>query len=317
MQEKRCCVCDTPLDDAVQLVGGRYFCERHLKKAAYERKGVWLSTLFGIVGSVALVVLVTLLEPALAPLIRSGGTGKIVESVVLALLPALIWLLVFYRLDSVEPEPKGFVIGLVVLGAVLAQGVAVPFIDTVFKGNAWLSKLGLLPEIIAAILTYGAVQEYLKYAAVRFTVYGSQEFDERSDGIVYGSAAGLGFAFMINLGYLLGLDGMDLSVAVSRVAITTLSHACAGGISGYFLGRAKLEEMPFWWLPLGVLCAASVNGLVRVLTMEVSQVGLSFQPIYGLALAAVVAAGAFWLLFFLIRKANSQTIKTARQEVKA
>ncbi|MCX7025076.1 MAG: PrsW family glutamic-type intramembrane protease [Spirochaetes bacterium] len=288
-----------------------------MKKAAYERKGVWVSTLLGIAGSIVLVLLVSLLEPVLAPLLRAGGGGRLVESLVLALLPAFIWLVVFYRLDSVEPEPKGFVIGMFILGAILAQGVAVPVLDKLFDVNSWIGRTGLAGRILVSILTFGVVQEYLKYAAVRFTVYGSQEFDERSDGVVYGSAAGLGFAAMLNMGYLLGLDGMDLSVAVTRVVITTLAHACAGGISGYFLGRAKLEDMPFWWLPLGVLVAAVVNGTERIFLQEVSQQGISFKPIYGLALAAVVAAAAFWILFYLIRRVNSQTIKSAREEVKA
>ena len=47
----------------------------------------------------------------------------------------------------------------------------------------------------------GFIQEFLIYAALRYTVYYSPEFDERVDGIIYAAAAGLGYATTLNLQY--------------------------------------------------------------------------------------------------------------------
>ena len=40
--------------------------------------------------------------------------------------------------DRVEPDPKGYVLGVFALGALLAAGVGQPLIDQVFRVSQWL-----------------------------------------------------------------------------------------------------------------------------------------------------------------------------------
>lgn len=310
MANEICCVCNAPIEGEVKSIGDRYFCERHYQHVTQDRKGIWRSTLALIGGLVIFAGLMALVGPMLTPLLSNGG--RVAVGIVIALVPAALWLVIFYLQDRLEPEPKTYILSIFLLGALLAQGVALPLVRDVFRVQDWLSSSGSLFQILGEILIIGFIQEYLKYAGVRFTIFRSSEFDERVDGIIYGAVVGLGFATMLNFDYILGNQGVQLGVGTTRITIEALAQASFAGISGYFLGRAKFEPMPMWWLPAGVTLAAGLNGLVSYFLEEVSMQGLIFTPTYGLILAAVVAAVTFAVLFTLIRRLNVATLAIAR-----
>ena len=69
------------------------------------------------------------------------------------------------------------------------------------------------------------------------------EFDERTDGIVYGTRAGLGFALVENVGYLLGAKSTPgfLLMFVVRAVLTVPMHAVTGGMMGHFAAWRRFE----------------------------------------------------------------------------
>ncbi|MFC3918368.1 PrsW family glutamic-type intramembrane protease [Deinococcus metalli] len=157
-----------------------------------------------------------------------------------------------------------------------------------------------------AVLVVGMVQEFLKYAAVRYTVYTTPQFDHRIDGVLYGASAGLGYATVLNVQYILDHGGVDLGVGAIRVAITALAQASFAGLSGYALGRAKFDRRPALWLPAAVGGAALLNGAVSVMLRDLPWVGgLDFRPEYGLVLAVLVAGTTFAFLFTRMRGLNA------------
>jgi len=309
MQEPICCVCHIPVSQSARRLGNRWYCDIHYQKVTQDRRGLWVSTVVGVVALLAFVGLVSLL--ANVTQLSLTGTPLVLVGIVLSLVPAVIWLGVFVQQDRLEPEPKRFILGVFVLGGLLAQAVGIPAIRDLFRVQDWLTVSRPLVNLLGSILIIGFIQEYLKYAGVRFTVFGNSEFDERVDGIIYGAAIGVGFATVLNINYVVGSGGVHLGIGVMRIVIVTLAQATFAGVSGYFLGRAKFEEMPFWWLPAGVTLAAVLNGVVSVLLQEVSTQGLRFTPAYGLVLAAAVAGATFAVLFVTIRRINAATLAEA------
>src|SRR5687768_14713885 len=67
-----------------------------------------------------------------------SGLGLIVVGVILALIPAAIWLAVFYQQDRHEPEPKSYVLAVFALGAVLAAAVGEPLLRNFFGVQNWI-----------------------------------------------------------------------------------------------------------------------------------------------------------------------------------
>jgi protease PrsW len=308
MANEICCICDEPIEGTVMTLGSRHFCQRHYQRLTQDRKGVWNSSIILVAGLVIFALIVSALAPALAGSLRGGGL--IATGVVLALVPAVLWLGVFYLQDRLEPEPKAYVLGVFLLGAVLARAVGQPLIRGFFEVNEWAgSSLGL--KLLAGIFIVGVIQEFLKYAAVRYSIFGSEEFDERVDGIIYGAAAGLGYATMLNIDYVAGTGGVSLGIGVMRIVVAALAHASFAGVSGYFLGRAKFENMGPLWLPAGLLLASVLNGVVTVALGQISRTGLQVTPVNGLILSAIVAVVVFGLLFVTIRRSNQANLAKA------
>ncbi|MDO8673898.1 MAG: PrsW family glutamic-type intramembrane protease [Dehalococcoidia bacterium] len=305
----KCCVCDRLIDGEGFTLGGRHYCATHYRNVTRERRAAAQPIIFSIIGTVVFVALVAWLADLIKPSI--AGEGLVALGVVLAIVPAFLWLVAFYYQDRLEHEPKGYVLGVLLLGAILAQGVGQPLIRDVFKVQSWLGA-DLLTTLLGMIFVVGFVQEFLKYAVVRYTVYRSVEFDERVDGIIYSAAAGLGYATMLNLQYVVSSGGVDLGVGALRVAVAALAQASFSGVVGYFLGRAKFEAMGVFWLPIGLTLAAVLNGIVNFALGEVTTLGgVVFNPWYGLVLAAVVAGATFVILFTVIRRLNAATLASA------
>lgn len=273
-------------------------------KSIHERKHVWRDEILLIVVMCVFVGIVYALDGALKP--QFTPSTLLLTGVFLALVPAFIWLVFFYLQDRAEPEPKGFVLGVFALGALFASGVGIPVVEGLFRVSHWLYT-DTLSKIIGGILVVGFTQEYLKYAAVRYSIYNSDEFDEPTDGVIYATAAGLGYATVLNINFVVSNGGVDLGAGVIRMAVVALAQAAFSGITGYFLGRAKFESEPIWWMPLGITLAAIFNGVFTWLQVIVTQPSITLSgsttPTWmGLVLAAVVALTTTGVILWLVRR---------------
>jgi protease PrsW len=301
MNQNSCCVCGKAGE---KNIGVRWFCEQHYASATRARPGSWRALLALVLVLVVFVALVYTLDAAIKPVFT--GSTLVLIGIVLALVPAAIWLVFFYQQDRLEPEPVGYILGVFALGALLAAAVGTPLLDNVFRVGNWLYT-NTLTTILGSILVVGFTQEFLKYAAIRFSIYNSGEFDEPTDGIIYATAAGLGYATVLNIHFVVSNGGVNLGAGVIAMTVVALAQASFAGITGYFLGRAKFESDPIWWMPLGVTLAAVANGLFNWLRGLLTRGSLSLSgstgsPWLGLILAAIVAVATLLLLVWLIRR---------------
>lgn len=222
----------------------------------------------------------------------------------LVLVPAVIWLVYFYLLDRYEPEPTHYVLSAFLLGALVAAPIASWVIHDLFTVNRWISISPFSAEHIAAsFLVVGTAQELGKYIVVRYTVYLSDEFDEPADGIVYTTAAGIGFATALNLKYV--SSGVLLGVGAINVSITTLAHACFAGAVGYALGWAKFTPQGgprLRRLVLGLLAAITLNGAFFLLQDLVVRPGMDLKPWRGLLLSGLFTLVVFGVISFLMKR---------------
>jgi len=301
MPDQVCCVCGDP---ASKTIGPRWFCEKHFQSAKHERSHTWRSSILLVVGLVVFVGIVYTLDLVFKPAFTN--LELILAGLVLALIPALIWMVFFYLQDRLEPEPKGYILGVFLLGAILASAVGIPLVDTFFQTSKWI-QTDTLTTILGSILVIGFTQEFIKYAAVRYSVFQTTEFDEATDGVIYATAAGLGYATVLNLQFVISNGGVALGSSVIRMVVVALAQASFAGITGYFLGRARFEKKAWWWMPAGISLAAVGNGLFNWLRGLVVQRGISLtsastNPWMGLLLAAVVALFTLGLILWLIRR---------------
>jgi protease PrsW len=221
-------------------------------------------------------------------------------------IPAVFWLGFFYLMDRHEPEPKQLVVGVCVLGALVAAPLADFILQQAVPPTA-LEQHGLsafsLDRVLYAVLVIGLAQEMCKYAVVRYTIYMSREFDEPMDGIVYMMACGTGFAVWVNYHRLSGQGHqVYLSTGAAQAVVTTLAHASFAGALGYVMGRAKFSRRsaPVRGALLmgGLLGAALLNGQFSVVESWVQQVGMAQHPWRGVGYAALCATAVFAVIWF-------------------
>lgn len=282
-------------------------------KSIHERKHVWRDEFLLVIGLCAFVGIVYALDGALQP--QFTPTTLVLTGVFLALVPAAIWLTFFYLQDRAEPEPKSFIMGVFALGAILAGAIGVPVVESLFRTSHWIYT-DTLTKIVGGILVVGFTQEFLKYAAVRYSIYNSSEFDEPTDGVIYATAAGLGYATVLNIQFVVSNGGVDLGAGILRMAVVALGQAAFSGIMGYFLGRAKFESEQIWWMPLGITLAAIFNGIFTWLQVIVTRPtitlsGSTSNTWMGLALAAVVALVTTGIILALVRR-NIQSLQAGK-----
>jgi RsiW-degrading membrane proteinase PrsW (M82 family) len=232
-----------------------------------------------------------------------------VPALALATVPGLLWLGYFYLQDRHEPEPKHYVAGVALLGAFVAAPLAAFLLEEVLPSAASPSFRRLGPDrVVQAIFVVGLAQELAKFLVVRYTIYLSPEFDEPMDGIVYMTAAGIGFAMAENVRYLEGTGStVFLATGAANVVVTTLAHACFAGVQGFALGRAKFYKVADprgrnVHLFLGLVAAAALNGAFGLIEGAVTVSGLRVQPWRGVAWAAGFAALVFFGVSILMRK---------------
>lgn len=261
-----------------------------------------------IAGLIGFIVIAWLVE-LVAGLGHSVHVGPL-PAALMACIPAAFWLAFFYLMDRHEPEPKQLIAGVCILGALIAapladfiQFQAVPPVSLEVHGLSGWS----LDRLVYGVLIQGLAQETCKYAAVRYTVYLSREFDEPMDGIVYMMACGTGFAIWVNY-HALSKQGhsMILSIAAAQVVVTTLAHASFSGALGYVMGLAKFSRRGAFaraiLLFAGLLAAAFLNGQYTVVANWVQQSDLAQHPWRGVIYAALCATAIFAVIWFISQR---------------
>ncbi len=268
-------------------------------------------TKFLLVAGLVGFVVVAWLGEQVAGLHHPVHLGPVLAAL-MACVPAILWLGFFYLMDRHEPEPKQLVLGVSVLGALIAAPLAEFILSHAVPQLAVHHDLDALSleRILKAVLIVGLAQEMSKYAVVRYTIYMSREFDEPMDGIVYMMACGTGFAVWTNFHWLNTQDRIYLSTGAANCVVTTLAQASFAGALGYVMGRAKFSRrrasVRGALIMAGLLGAAVLNGQFQVVTNLVQQSGMAVYRWRAVGYAALCATAVFAVTWFasqrLLRK---------------
>ena len=260
-----------------------------------------------LAGLLAYVLIAYGLERALTPEVPvSLGPAS---ALLMASLPAMLWLGYFYSQDRLDPEPKTHLMGCALLGGFVAAPSAGFLIDlTAGLGSQGMGIHALSADRwIFAIAIIGLAQEACKYVVVRYTLYASPEFDEPLDGIIYMSAVGLGFAIHESFDYLQASGGeIFLSAGAAQCVVISLAHASLAGIMGFALGRAKFPRSASphrsVTVLVGLLAAAALNGCFHMIMDALSVQGLSTSPWRRVSFSFGFAAGVFLVTSILMQR---------------
>jgi protease PrsW len=155
--------------------------------------------------------------------------------------PALLAIWLVDRSDHKRPEPPKLLRKLTIAGALSV----IPVIGIELLLDHVGPQKGYEHALWTAFIVAAGTEELAKVACLRWFAWNRPEFDERMDGIIYAARAGLGFAGVENVFYVLGASqeglGSLLLVSGLRAVLSVPGHAIFAGLMGYCAARRRFD----------------------------------------------------------------------------
>jgi RsiW-degrading membrane proteinase PrsW (M82 family) len=272
----------------------------------YPYRRVWRAVALEIGSMIGMVLIV--LVGVLSGVLRD--VPSLNWGALLTLIPLATFLWASVRGEQRALQPRQGLLTVALFSALLANGVGVPLVEEVFRPREWLSEAGFFTRVLGYTFSYGVVSEFLKYIAIRYTVWPGR-IRARIDGIAYSTAASIGYATVLNIHAIFEREPV-VSSQVIRLAINFISQVGFGVIIGYFLAEMALipRRQPFF-LAGGLFAGALMQGLFIGFRGIAAGSGLSVGEINGLFLVVFFALGSMLAVNFLIESVDSRAASLA------
>ena len=220
-----------------------------------------------------------------------------VSASMLLIVVALVW-----WIDRYDREPLHLVAMVFLWGASAAPLLSVTAMGMADRVLSRFVEIAPIDVISIGVVT-PMVEELFKGLAVVLVVVFSSKFDNPTDGVVYGTAVGLGFALSENVIYGISAgvqhhNATGILVLVGgRTILSAGVHAVSSAAFGGFLGHAVLSQKPtkrFFWAAVGLVGASVLHGSWNLALVWLGPVGEGGAPRLWL-----VAMPALYMVYIL------------------
>lgn len=159
-----------------------------------------------------------------------------------AVVPAIVLLLLVYRMDKIEKEPWSLLGKLLMWGAICGIPAAVVegLMTWGLNSSYYIEEGSLLYCFIEGFLVAALVEESLKFLFLYLVTFKNREFNYRFDGVIYAVFVSMGFAILENILYVLA---NGFAVAIARAILSLPLHAICGVYMGISYGRQKVRSL--------------------------------------------------------------------------
>lgn len=231
---------------------------------------------------------------------------------VAAFAPSLIYLVWMRNSERFEKEPYGRLLRVFFIGGALVSVVVAIILESLLLDllNQNIDRVYLLfgenPNVTTLLLAC-VIAPFVEELAKSYGVFRVRRFmREVEDGIVYGAAAGLGFAATENLFYesdaflTTGAEAFILT-AVLRTLSSALLHASASSVMGLGIARGALEGKGWLKYYFGAVFMHSMFNLAASSGPILEGDFGESAYLFGLAAAFLIAIGGIWTVRAKVR----------------
>ncbi|HET6487684.1 MAG TPA: PrsW family intramembrane metalloprotease, partial [Spirochaetia bacterium] len=162
-----------------------------------------------------------------------------VALIAISAAPALAFLLLILRMDRQEPEPLGFVLRILALGAASCMVAAV--VERALDLFPLFHAPGFAGHAAVSFVEVAPIEELCKLLVVLLFVWGNPNFNEENDGVVYVGASAIGFALLENV---LAVAQHGLGTGLLRAFTSIPLHVFVGVVLGLNVGLARFARTP-------------------------------------------------------------------------
>ena len=243
----------------------------------------------------------------------------IVLSIICATVPILGYLFFVWWLDRYDREPVWLLLLTFFWGAF--GGVVLAIIGSLALSLSMSAIFGVSSSDFIDTVFVAPVVEEMTKGIFLLLIFARRDFDNTTDGVVYGAAAGLGFACTENFLYFIsayyeGGAGSWFQTVFMRTVFSGVMHAFSTGMLGASLGYMKFSgstATKFFMPVLGLGAAMGIHALWNG-SLMVSGLADSLAPM----VLGLIGVPLFGLLLFLLTQlslwAESRTIANELRE---
>ncbi|MBI3267377.1 MAG: PrsW family intramembrane metalloprotease [Planctomycetes bacterium] len=237
-------------------------------------------------------------------------------SFVAAVFPMVAYMAFIWWMDRYEREPLWLVASVFFWGAM--GGIVLGCLGTKLLDLPTSLVLDSKARSALQTVLWAPISEELAKGVILVLVFWNRQFDNLTDGIVYGSATGLGFAMTENFLYFIQVwqqhepAGWLLNVVI-RTGFSGVTHCIASAAFGATLGVAKFDARGLGRVALpcgGLALAMAVHALWNTLVLATRSGGGAY-----LLLAMGATAGEVVLLMVLLQVSLLRESRMIRVEL--
>lgn len=183
---------------------------------------------------------------------------------ILSVIPAILIVIYFYKLDRYEREPLRLIVLCFIFG-VISTYPALKMEEFGILDLSITASPNPLMTFTFAFLIVAFSEELMKFIFLRYYIFNKSDFNEPLDGIVYSVCISMGFAAMENvLHIIIRTEDFNeaLAIGYSRTLTAVPAHAAFAMAMGYFTGLAKVRpQHESLLLMVGLALAVGLHGL--------------------------------------------------------
>lgn len=156
-------------------------------------------------------------------------------------VPALLMMAYVDRHDAKRPEPRSALRKVALFGGLSTIPCIVA--QLALDKGLGIDESTPFGAVFTAYVSAAFTEESAKALVLWLVIWRHPAFDERLDGIVYATRAGLGFALVENVGYLLKSHSVMgfVGIFAVRALLAVPGHAIYAGFMGYFAARKRFD----------------------------------------------------------------------------
>ena len=156
---------------------------------------------------------------------------------VAGLLPCAVLLWYINSKDTIEKEPPGLLVKLLLFGCLSTiPAMVIEMVGTNILVNLGMSETSMLYMLLENFIVIAVAEEGCKKLLLRLGSWKNPAFNYVFDGVVYGVCVALGFAGLENVLYISGF-GMDVALIRGLAAVPL--HCICGVFMGHLYGLEK------------------------------------------------------------------------------
>lgn len=234
-------------------------------------------------------------------------------SLLLAAMPALLWLL-FSALPESRAERPRRLMGVAVVSGLCAASIGMPLVEDFFVIEQWLPLESVIQRIVGYTFTAGVVNVGIKFLVLRYMVV-PQDLRARSDVIAYAMAAAVGYSFYLNLAVIWRVDPVWELAAILVLTTVVAQFASSMAIALGIVASVFTDALPIA-LPAGLLVGAVASGLIEpqapgLVSGPLGVAGSATRPHFALGFLLGALLAIFAVAYFLYTNAERRQRETS------